>query len=448
MPLSSLLVEAYALVREASERMIGLRPFNVQVLAAIALHEGKIVEMNTGEGKTLAAVMPAYLNALTGKGIHILTFNDYLAHRDAAWMGPIYEFLGLSVGYIQEGMTATAQPAAKEFFEFYGLPTVPIPPHKPCLRTDYTDLIFTHCQAKLKALIKEIKESKAKGRPVLIGTASVDESEDIASALRSKGIECQVLNAKNDEQEAKMIAQAGRPGAVTVATNMAGRGTDIKLGGTNEEERQKVVKLGGLYVIGTNRHESLRIDYQLRGRAGRQGDPGSSRFFISLEDKLIRDYGINNLWAARYQLQKHEAPIKYALIRREITRSQRIIEGRNFDIRKKLWKYSVLLEEQRKIIQSEILKSFYSLPWSEIKKEEINLDLKDFGVKGLSSTWTYLIEDNQLGLWVGLLQAHNIGLTATAAAVYGSLYLALTILQRYWPKCKLSSKNKGADGQN
>ena len=465
-PLADLLVETYALVRETATRSIGLRPFDVQVVAGIAMHQGKLAEMNTGEGKTLVAVFPTVLNALSGKGVHIHTFNDYLARRDAAWMGPIYEFLGLRVGCIQEGMspakrrhayacditystakeagfdylrdhlcystedlvhrefhfaivdeadsimidearvplvvagstdkpkadpgqlaqiakglregvdfetdegrrnvylsdagleriegllrcgnlhsrenldlltrvhqslhaeyllhrdvdyivrnerieiideltgrvvedrhwpdglqaaveakeklvlgsggsilgsitlqhflklypkisgmTATARPSAGELHEFYGLSVVVIPPNRPCVRDDLTDVVFTHKAAKVEALVQEITRCHESKRPVLVGTASVEESEELAATLEDTGISCQVLNAKNDELEADIIARAGRLGAVTISTNMAGRGVDIKLGGEGEQERDRVVGLGGLYVIGTNRHE-------------------------------------------------------------------------------------------------------------------------------------------------------------------------------------------------
>jgi len=562
--LDDLLVEAYSLVRETAKRTIGLRPFDVQILAGIALHQGKLVEMPTGEGKTLAAVFPAYLNALAGQGVHILTFNDYLARRDADWMGPIYKFLGLSVGHLQDGMktenrqkayacdityatakeagfdflrdhlcyekdklvqrnyhfalvdeadsilidearvpmviagsvgesledsghlaemvktikpgidfetddgkrnifltdlgikhfeetlncgnlhtpenldlltrinlalqaeflihcdvdyivrngkievvdeftgrvvedrhwpdglqsaletkeklkrgdggtllgqitlqhflslypklsgmTATAQSAAEELHTFYELKTVVIPPNKPNIRKDFPDEIFTHKGAKTKALIKEIRKCHAKERPILVGTASVEESEELAAELKQAGIDCRVLNAKNDELEAGIIAQAGAPGAVTISTNMAGRGTDIKLGGDSEQEREKVVVLGGLYVIGTNRYESLRIDIQLRGRAGRQGDPGSSRFFVSLEDNLMVKFGLKNLFPKKIQGLKQENPLSNPLVNREVARSQRVIEGQNFDVRKTLWKYSSLVEEERKFIHQQ-----------------------------------------------------------------------------------------------
>lgn len=733
-----LLAEAFALVRETACRTIGLRPFDVQVVAGIVMHQGKLAEMNTGEGKTLAAVLPAYLNALTGKGVHIHTFNDYLARRDTAWMGSIYTFLGLSVGCIQEGMshserkkayaaditystakeagfdylrdhlcydpenlvhrdfnfvivdeadsilideariplviagstdrpeaepgnlaqiakslkdgidfetdegkrniyltpsglkkiekilacknlhapenldlltklnqalhaeflihrdidyivrkgkieivdeftgrvvkdrhwpnglqaaveakeklrlgsggsilgsitlqhflqlypkisgmTATAQSAADELLQFYNLKVVVIPPHTPCIRKDLPDLVFTHKEAKMGALIREIEYWHVKQRPVLVGTSSVEESEELVQALKEAGISCQVLNAKNDELEAKIIAQAGAPGAVTISTNMAGRGTDIKLGGDREQQRDDVVKLGGLYVISTNRHESLRIDHQLRGRAGRQGDPGSSRFFISLEDNLIQRYGLRKVLPRKYQDLRQDDSTDHPLVNREISSGQRIIEGQNFEIRKTLWKYSILVEKQRKIIQERrqeilidrsdlgflegktperyselkslmgkdriqsiektitlfqidrcwaehlamiadvregihlasvggkspvqefhkiadtefhrleqkiddaILHTFLSLPVSEK-----GIDLDKEGIRGPSSTWTYLITDNQFGLWVGLLQGSNIGATAVAAAVYGPLFLLLGFVQRFYRKKK------------
>ena len=556
--------EAFALVREASRRILGLHPFDVQILGALALHRGNLIEMQTGEGKTLAAVSPAYLNALTGHGVHVLTFNDYLARRDAAWMGPLYRFLGLTVGAVQEGMsraqrrrayaadvtyltakeagfdllrgslcrypdelvqrafhfalvdeadsllideariplviagsqdrprdssyrmadvvrhlepeihyqtdeyrrnvdlteagieragqllgcgellaeenvvtfaelncalhaavllehdvdyilrdgkiqlvdeftgrvvedrhwpdglqaaleakeglelrpegrilgsitlqhflqlyprgcgmTGTAQPAAEEFKDLYGLDVVVIPPNRPCIRRDLPDVVFTDQQAKTLALVDEIRQVHDAGRPVLVGTLSVAESERLSRALREAGISCEVLNAKNDEHEARIIARAGAPGAVTISTNMAGRGTDIRLGGPQEEQRERVVALGGLYVIGTNRHESLRIDQQLRGRTGRQGDPGSTRFFISLEDELIVRYGIERLIPRRLWPEKQDAPLDNPLIRHEIARAQRIVEGQSFEIRRTLWRYSEQVEEQRKMLHGQ-----------------------------------------------------------------------------------------------
>jgi preprotein translocase subunit SecA len=561
-PAEELITEAFALCREASRRVLGMRPFDVQLLAGVALHYGTLVEMQTGEGKTLAAVAPAYLNALYGKGVHVLTFNDYLAKRDAGWMGPVYEFLGLKAAHVREGMdtaerkaayaadvtyltakeagfdylrgflcgsreelvqrpyhyciideadsilideariplviagkterprgadpvriaeiiggmepeadfsvdeyernvfltekgagiiesifacgnlydernlsllvdvgnalharvllkrdvdyivrkgkielvdeftgrvadkrqwpyglqeaiearegifndsrgqiiasitlqnfirlypkicgmTGTARTASAEFLEFYGLNVLVVPTNRECIRVDHPDVLFTHLAAKHDALVEEISDVHAAGRPVLIGTRSVEESELLAGRLRALGIRCDVLNAKNDEEEARIVAKAGSYGAVTVSTNMAGRGTDIKLGGENEEERGRVVELGGLYVIGTNRHESRRIDDQLRGRAGRQGDPGSTRFFVSLEDDLMKQYRLKELIPEQLYPKEQAEPLENRIIRNEMARAQRIIEGQNFEIRRTLSKYSVVMERQRQMI--------------------------------------------------------------------------------------------------
>lgn len=560
-PLNELLVRAYALVREVSHRVLKLHPYDVQIIAGIVMHYGGLAEMQTGEGKTLAAVFPAYLNALSGKGVHILTFNDYLAQRDSQWMGPVYKFLGLTVGYVQEemtiterrkaylcdityltakeagfdylkgflsykqeelvhrpfnfavideadsilideariplviagkvkthrfegnrmvdiirclkqgveydideygrnvfltekgitcvegilkcgnlyngrnldiledinnalhaevllkrdvdyivrngkielvdeftgrvadkrhwpyglqeaievkegiksdskgriiasitlqnfirlypkicGMTGTAQTAADEFKELYGLNVVVIPTNKPCIRKDYPDIIFTHKEAKYKALVSEIIKVHKTGRPILIGTCSVEESELLAGRLEELGVECRILNAKNDELEARIVADAGTLGAVTVSTNMAGRGTDIKLGGEHEQDREKVVHLGGLYVIGTTRYESRRIDNQLRGRAGRQGDPGSSSFFTSLEDDLFVRYRLKDLIPSPFYPHKQDSAVDSPVIKREVSRAQRIIEGQNYDIRRTLGKYSIVMEQQRRMI--------------------------------------------------------------------------------------------------
>jgi preprotein translocase subunit SecA len=553
--------EFFALVRELARRVLALRPFDEQIVAALALDRGAIVEMQTGEGKTLAAVMPAAWNALTGKGVHVLTFNDYLARRDAEWMGPVYRRIGLSVGFVQQGMspaarqaayradvtyvtakeagfdhlrdllamdaselvhrpfhvavvdeadsllidearvplviagrveqaaassrrmaevvaslspgvhfdtdeyardvalteagiaeverqlecgslhdernyvlltemncalharallrrdvdylvrdggigiideltgrvvpdrhwpdglqaaleakegierqadgrilgsitlqhflqsyprlsgmTGTAQPSALEFFDFYGLRTVVIPPHRPVIRIDRGDAVFAHRDAKEGAVVDEIARAHHSGRPVLVGTLTVEESERIAARLRSTGVDCEVLNAKNDEAEARIVAAAGEPGAVTISTNMAGRGTDIRLGGHDERERERVVALGGLSVIGTNRHESRRIDLQLKGRAGRQGDPGESRLFISLEDELLVRYGIERLLAGRFVATSGAEPLENPIVVEEIARAQRIIEGQTFEIRKTLWRYASTLEQQRRIL--------------------------------------------------------------------------------------------------
>ncbi|KAF6576855.1 preprotein translocase subunit SecA [Paenibacillus sp. SEL3] len=561
-PLDELLVDAYALVCEAAKRKLGLQPYDVQIMAAIALHERFVIEQHTGEGKTLSAVMPAYLNALTGEGVHVLTFNDYLANRDAEWMGPIYRFLGLTVKSVQAGMslsekreayaadityvtakeagfdylrdtitlseadtvhrpfhyvivdeadsllldearvplviagepdssgndvirfadvtrqleqdkyydfdefkrnvylneagaakaeallgcgnlyeshnshllsslncalyaetllkkdvdyivrdgkielideytgrvaenrhlpeglqaalaakeglhskvggkilgtitlqhfislypkicgmTATAYASAMEFKEIYALQVVQIPPNRPNIRIDHPHRIYTHKEAKLKALVQEISSVHATGRPILIGTSSVEESDMLAKALAVADVPCHILNAKNDAEEAEVIAKAGEIGAVTVSTNMAGRGVDIRIGGGNPTQAEVVAKLGGLYVIGTHVHESVRIDDQLRGRSGRQGDPGASVFFVSLEDELLLRFGIDKAIRAHRQDETLEDPV----LRSKIAHIQRVIMGQNFDIHQELNRYSDMVEEQRRILYEERL---------------------------------------------------------------------------------------------
>ncbi|PWW34357.1 MULTISPECIES: accessory Sec system translocase SecA2 [Paenibacillus] len=561
--LDELLVDAYALVCEAAKRTLGLQPYDVQIMAAIALHERFLIEQHTGEGKTLSAVMPAYLNALTGKGVHVLTFNDYLANRDAEWMGPIYRFLGLTVNSVQAGMsllekreayakdityvtakeagfdylrdtiafneadtvhrpfhyvivdeadsllldearvplvisgdssaskndgilfaevarqlqpaehydfdefkrnvylndagagkaelllgcgnlydshnshmltslncalhvesllkkdvdyivrdgeielieehtgrvaenrylpdglqaalvakeglqwkaggrilgtitiqhfislysgicgmTATAHASAMEFEDIYALQVVQIPPNQPNIRIDHKHRIYTHKEAKYKALVQEISSVHRVGGPILIGTSSVEESDMLAEALAVAGVPCQVLNAKNDAKEAEIIAKAGEIGAVTVSTNMAGRGVDIRLGGGNPAQAEVVAKLGGLYVIGTHVNESMRIDNQLRGRSGRQGDPGASVFYISLEDELMLRFGINRLFRAPRQDEVLDDPA----LRSKIEHIQRVIIGQNFDIQRELNCYSDMVEDQRRILYEERLK--------------------------------------------------------------------------------------------
>ncbi|MGF7032425.1 preprotein translocase subunit SecA [Paenibacillus mucilaginosus] len=561
-PLDELLVDAYALVCEAAKRKLGLQPYDVQIMAAIALHERFVIEQHTGEGKTLSAVMPAYLNALTGEGVHVLTFNDYLAKRDAEWMGPIYRFLGLTVKSVQAGMslfekqeayakdityvtakeagfdylrdtialneadtvhrpfhyvivdeadsllldearlplvisgesgsssddrirfaeaarqlkpdehydfdefqrnvylneagsakaeallgcgnlydshnshlltslncalhvesllkkdvdyivrdgnielieeytgrvaenrylpdglqaalaakeglqseaggrilgmitlqhfislypkicgmTATAHASAMEFQDIYALQVVQIPPNRPNIRIDHPHRIYTHKEAKLKALVHEISSVHATGRPILIGTSSVEESDMLAEALAVAGVPSHVLNAKNDAEEADIIAKAGEIGAVTVSTNMAGRGVDIRLGGGNPAQAEVVAKLGGLYVIGTHVNESVRIDDQLRGRSGRQGDPGGSVFFISLEDELLLRFGINKAIRAPKQDEALEDPV----LRSQIAHIQRVVMGQNFHICQELNRYSDMVEDQRRILYEERL---------------------------------------------------------------------------------------------
>jgi preprotein translocase subunit SecA len=250
------------------------------------------------------------------------------------------------------GMTATAEASAEEFLSFYGLTTVVFPTHRACRRVDEPDIVFTHRAAKLAALGAEIARVQRTGRPVLVGTASVAESEALARDLRARGAKCRVLNARHDAREALIVSRAGLPGAVTISTNMAGRGTDIVLGCGDEALRDRVAALGGLYVIGTNRHESRRVDQQLRGRCGRQGDPGSSRFFISLEDDLVARYGVTGLIPRSRRPARQDGPVGDPIVAREIARAQRIIEGQHFDMRRTLWRYSAMVEEQRGLVHA------------------------------------------------------------------------------------------------
>ncbi|HOJ92852.1 MAG TPA: preprotein translocase subunit SecA [Dictyoglomaceae bacterium] len=556
--LDDLLEEAFAVVREAAKRTIGMRHFDVQLMGGIVLHQGKIAEMQTGEGKTLVATLPAYLNALEGKGVHIVTVNDYLAKRDRYWMGPIYEFLGLEVGLLQNntplserkkayladviygtnnefgfdylrdnivlsadqlvqrelnyaivdevdsilideartpliisgpakgesqiyklairaarylkkdvdytteektrtisltdqglkkaetflgvkdlydfqhmdlahallqclkalnfyyrdrdyivkdgeviivdeftgrlmlgrrysdglhqaieakegvrireenvtlatisiqnyfrmykklaGMTGTAATEEEEFVKIYGLEVVVIPPNKPLHRLNYPDVIFKTEEEKFEAVVNEIEELYKIGRPVLVGTTSIEKSERLSRMLKKKGIPHNVLNAKYHEKEAEIIAKAGQKYAVTIATNMAGRGTDIVLG-------EEVAELGGLHVIGTERHESRRIDNQLRGRAGRQGDPGSSRFYLSLEDDLLRLFGGDQIKSVMSRLgMERGQPIESSLLTRIIESSQAKVEKMNFEIRKQLLDYDDVLNKQREVLYGE-----------------------------------------------------------------------------------------------
>src|SRR5438105_872135 len=457
--LDDLLVEAFAVVREAARRTIGLRPFDVQLVGGIVLHQGHIAEMKTGEGKTLVAVLPLYLNALEGKGAHLITVNDYLARRDAGWNAPIYHALGMSVAVMghemslrydpdfldethpdprlqhlcpvtppeayqinrslkaytlfkrdrdylvkdgevvivdeftgrqqpgrrwadglhqaveakegvkvqQEtqtlatityqnyfrlykklaGMTGTAVTEAEEFDKIYKLQVVVIPTHKPMIRTDNADLIYKTEDAKFKAVADEIQETAGSGRPVLVGTVSVEKSERLARLLEKRGVPHEVLNAKQHEREALIVAKAGQPGAVTIATNMAGRGTDIVLG-------PGVADAGGLHIVGTERHESRRIDNQLRGRSGRQGDPGSSRFFLALDDDLMRIFGGERIRGMMNMLRvADDEPIESRLVSRQIEGAQTKVEGHNFDARRYLVEYDDVMNKQREIIYGE-----------------------------------------------------------------------------------------------
>jgi preprotein translocase subunit SecA len=596
--LDSVLPEAFAVCREAGRRVMNMRHFDVQLIGGMVLHRGSIAEMKTGEGKTLVATLPIYLNALSGKGVHLVTVNDYLARRDAEWMGRIYRFLGMSVGvvvhglndaerqhnyrcditygtnsefgfdylrdnmkesierYVQRdlnfaivdevdsilideartpliisgsgeasadlygkvnvliptlrkdidytvdekahsamltdsgvdrverklnvgnlynpeniqwlhhvtqalrahtlykrdvnyliedgeviivdeftgrkmpgrrwsdglhqaveakegveiqeenqtlatisyqnyfriykklaGMTGTADTEAEEFHKIYKLDVTVIPTNKPMLRKDHHDLVYKNEKGKFRAVLAEIEDCHSRGQPVLVGTVSVEKSEVVASLLRKKGIPHSVLNAKQHEREAHVVAQAGRKGAVTISTNMAGRGTDIILGGNAEfmaraevdpeaagqpgalvdpdkfavafakfkpqcdAERLEVLAAGGLHILGTERHESRRIDNQLRGRSGRQGDPGSSSFFLSLEDDLMRIFGAERITGLMERLgMEEDVPIEHPLINRSIERAQKQVEGHNFDIRKSLLEYDDVMNQQRKTI--------------------------------------------------------------------------------------------------
>jgi len=626
--LDQILPEAFAVVREAGERSIGLRHFDVQLIGGITLHEGKIAEMRTGEGKTLVATLPAYLNALTGDSVHLVTVNDYLAQRDAGWMGPLYEFLGLKVGAIHSGqdpmqkraaydadiiygtnnefgfdylrdnmaftgedrmmgklafaivdevdsilideartpliisgaaedsselykrinrfipqlkldsegqeghytidekmrqvelnedghqfvedlltrekllaegeslyaatnlnllhhvhsalrahilfnrdveyivqegqvvlidehtgrtmpgrrlseglhqaieakegvqiqsesqtlasttfqnyfrlygklsgMTGTADTEAFEFRQIYGLPVVVIPTNVPTARSDLNDLVYLSRDEKYEAIVEDVKACIEQGAPILVGTASIETSEEMSRRFKEAKIDHQVLNAKYHEQEAQIIAQAGVPGTVTIATNMAGRGTDIVLGGNWEaevkaleaanddqitgirsawqERHNKVVEAGGLHIFGTERHESRRIDNQLRGRAGRQGDPGTSRFYLSLEDNLMRIFAserVKNFMQA-LGMERGEA-IEHRMVTNAIEKAQRKVEGRNFDIRKQLLEYDDVANDQRQVIyqqRNELLEeSDISETISAIREDVVNDAISEF----------------------------------------------------------------------
>ncbi|GIN85284.1 protein translocase subunit SecA 1 [Heyndrickxia sporothermodurans] len=563
--LDDLLVEAFAVVREGARRVLGLYPYHVQLMGGISLHEGNISEMKTGEGKTLTATMPVYLNALSGKGVHVVTVNEYLASRDATEMGELYQFLGLTVGlnlnsmsseekqeayaaditygtnneygfdylrdnmvlykeqrvqrplhfavidevdsilideartpliisgqaqkstslYIQAnafvrtlkkeedytydektksvqlteeginkaersfgienlfdishvtlnhhinqalkaivsmhldvdyvvqdgeivivdqftgrlmkgrrfsdglhqaieakeaveiqnesmtmatitfqnyfrmyeklaGMTGTAKTEEEEFRNIYNMRVIVIPTNKPIARDDRPDLIYASMEGKFRAVVEDIAERHSKGQPILVGTVAIETSELISGLLSKKGVRHNVLNAKNHEREAEIIAEAGHRGAVTIATNMAGRGTDIKLG-------EGVKELGGLAVIGTERHESRRIDNQLRGRSGRQGDPGVTQFYLSMEDELMRRFGSDNMKNMMQRLGMDDSqPIQSKMVSRAVESAQKRVEGNNFDARKQLLQYDDVLRQQREIIynqRNEVLNS-------------------------------------------------------------------------------------------
>lgn len=639
--LNKLLPEAFATVREAGKRVMGMRHFDVQLIGGQTLHEGKIAEMRTGEGKTLVATLAVYLNALPAKGVHVVTVNDYLARRDANWMRPLYEFLGLSVGvvvpfqspeekraayacditygtnnefgfdylrdnmafsveekfqrelhfavidevdsilideartpliisgqaedsselykkinliiptlkrqiedketeevleeghytideqarqvelneaghqYIEEkltelgllaeneslysasnlsllthvnaglrahklfnrnveyivqegqvvlvdehtgrtmqgrrlseglhqaieakegvhiqpesqtmasttfqnyfrlyeklsGMTGTADTEAFEFRQIYGLDVTVIPTHRKVARQDFNDLVFLTQPEKYVAIVEDIRKCQEQGRPVLVGTASIDSSEHVSEVLTAAGIEHKVLNAKHHDLEADIIAQAGRPGAVTIATNMAGRGTDIVLGGSWEAEvaaldnpseaqvaeikaawqksHQQVIEAGGLHVIATERHESRRIDNQLRGRSGRQGDPGSTRFYLSLEDNLMRIFASDRVKNFMKALgMKEGEAIEHRMVSNAIEKAQRKVEGRNFDMRKQLLEYDDVANEQRKVI--------YHMRNSLLSSNDVGDVVAEFRHEVLSSTLEQYIPSQSL----------------------------------------------------
>ena len=586
--LDDILPRAFAAVREAGVRTLGQRHFDVQIIGGLVLHSGKIAEMKTGEGKTLAATLPVYLNALTGKGVHVVTVNDYLARRDAEWMGTIYNFMGLSVGtilhglddeqrraaygaditygtnnefgfdylrdnmkfaledYVQRefnfaivdevdsilideartpliisgpaeqstdkyyninrvipklqkerdytvdekartssltedgvgraekilgvenlydpkyldilhhlnqalkahalftrdvdyivkqgqviivdeftgrlmpgrrysdglhqaleakegvkienenqtlasitfqnyfrmydklaGMTGTADTEAEEFAKIYKLDVVVIPTHRKMIRNDFPDAVYKSVDEKYDAVIDEIEELNEKGQPVLVGTISISHSELVSKKLKVRGIPHEVLNAKHHEREAQIVSMAGQRGAVTISTNMAGRGTDIVLG-------EGVPELGGLHILGTERHESRRIDNQLRGRSGRQGDPGSSRFYLSLEDDLLRIFGGERIQSIMGRLGMEDGePIEHNLISRAIENAQRKVEGHNFDIRKHLLEYDDVMNQQREVIYGQRR----SILAGENLKEDVFAMIEDL-IDGLIDTFT------------------------------------------------------------
>jgi preprotein translocase subunit SecA len=538
--LDVMLPEVFAVCREASKRVLKMRHFDVQIIGGQVLHEGKVAEMKTGEGKTLVGTLAVYANALLGRGVHLITVNDYLVRRDAEWMAPLYNFLGLTVGIIQHdmappdrraaynadityvtnneigfdylrdnmawsiedmvqreqffaivdevdsilideartpliisgqgqdatelygkfaqlmprlikdvdftvdekahavpiteagvakvekmlgiqnlydqrnlelthqlnaalkawhlfhneqqyiikdgevvivdeftgrlmygrrysdgihqaitfqnyfrlykklaGMTGTAKTEEREFRDIYGLDVVVIPTNRGIAREDRGDIVYKSENAKFEAVVDEIIAEHAKGRPVLVGTRSIDKSEKLASLLRRRGVQCEVLNAKYHEREAEIIKDAGQPGNVVIATNMAGRGVDIKLG-------EGVPELGGLHIIGTERHESRRIDNQLRGRAGRQGDPGSTRFYVSLEDEVMRLFGAERIQNIMNMVGfTDETPIEAKLITKSFERAQSKVENHNYEIRKSVLEYDDVMNKQREIIYAE-----------------------------------------------------------------------------------------------
>jgi len=614
--LEHLLPEAFAVVREAAKRTVNMRHFDVQIMGGIVLSEGKIAEMKTGEGKTLVATLPVYLEALSGKSTHLITVNDYLAKRDSDWMGQVYDFLGLKVGTIQAmmpsaerrnayesdvvygtnsefgfdylrdnmatnsaeilqkdhkyaivdeidsilideartpliisgepekaadiyknfakivprlkdsddfevdekaktvaitesgitkveralgienlydhvnsqlvnhlnqalrahalfkrdvdyvlrdgevmivdeftgrmmegrryseglhqaieakervaireenqtlatitlqnyfrmyeklaGMTGTAVTEAEEFSKIYKLETVVIPTNRDMVRDDRPDMIYKNEDAKFKAVVEDIIEKNKSGQPILLGTISIEKSEKLSKMLKKKGIAHEVLNAKNHEREADIIAQAGRTGAVTVATNMAGRGVDIVLGGSpqDKDSAKQVLKAGGLYVLGTERHESRRIDNQLRGRSGRQGDPGLSRFYLSLDDDLMRLFGSERVKSIMERLGlPDDHPIEHPLISRSIETAQRQVESQNFEVRKRVLEYDDVMNQQRQIIYDQRRQIFGGENFNEI-----SLEIIGSAVEGSIETFTNANDFSEEWDWEGLIAYLN-----------------------------------------
>jgi preprotein translocase subunit SecA len=653
--LEDLLVPAFATVREAAKRALGMRPFDVQLIGGVALHAGDIAEMRTGEGKTLVATLPVYLNALAGKGVHVVTVNDYLATRDAEWMGRVYKFLGLTVGVIVHGlsdeerraayacdvtyatnnelgfdylrdnmkyeraqmvqrghnyaivdevdsilvdeartpliisgpledrsemyntidafilklepadyevdekqrtaiftedgteklenmlraaghlkgeslydvenvavvhhvnnalkahrlfqrdkdyivrngeiviideftgrmmpgrryseglhqaleakehvaiqpenqtlasitfqnyfrmyeklagMTGTALTEAEEFGNIYNLDVVEIPTNLPVIRKDEDDEVYRTVEEKYRAIVKEIRDARGKGQPILVGTTSIEKSEVLAERLRKEGLKTfQVLNARYHEQEAYIVAQAGVPGAITIATNMAGRGTDIQLGGNadmriaqeladvpdgperEEKERairadiqqlkEKALAAGGLYVLATERHESRRIDNQLRGRSGRQGDPGRSKFFLSLEDDLMRIFGSERMDGMLQKLGlKEDEAIIHPWINKALEKAQKKVEARNFDIRKNLLKYDDVMNDQRKVIFEQRIELMDAEGLSETVAEMREEVIDDLVAKHIPEN-AYAEQWDAAGLKEGVRQYLNLDL--------------------------------------
>ncbi len=655
-PLDSLIPEAFAVVREVSRRLLNMRHFDVQLIGGIVLHEGKIAEMKTGEGKTLVATLPVYLNSLVGKGVHVVTVNDYLARRDAEWMGPLYQALGLSVGAIQHdmddtarrrayqadvtygtnnefgfdylrdnmkfghdefvqrslhyaivdevdsilideartpliisgpaeestdkyyqldriiprlhndvdytidekmrsvalteegvakaerllaidnlydpmhietlhhltqalrahtlfkkdvdyvvkegeviivdeftgrlmpgrryseglhqaleakehlkvanenqtlatitfqnyfrmytklaGMTGTADTEATEFHAIYNLDVMVIPANRTLIRTAYPDAVYRTEREKFQAVVAEIRELHKQGRPVLVGTISIEKSELLSSLLKRQGVPHNVLNAKQHEREAEIVAQAGRKEAVTISTNMAGRGTDILLGGNPEflarkacslgsadpeyppqlqkaqtqcaAEHDEVVALGGLHILATERHEARRIDNQLRGRAGRQGDPGSSRFYLSLEDDLLRIFGSDRISGIMAKLGMDEGqPIEHSMITKAIENAQRKVEAHNFEIRKHLLEYDDVMNKQREVI--------YTQRRDVLESDDIHALVEEMYTELLEGLFTthiasdaYVDDWDLTGLTEAILRQYDVHLPLTPESV-------------------------------